>query len=100
MRWLVKSQTRNVMVFMADETDGETGETGLTLTLTLSKNGGAFASISPTVTERGNGWYSVALDTTHTNTLGDLVLRATATGADSAEVAMQVMPSYLFTGAI
>jgi uncharacterized protein YfaS (alpha-2-macroglobulin family) len=99
MRWLVKSQARNVMVFMADETDGETGETGLTLTLELSKAGGDFAAMTATVTERGNGWYSVATTTSHTDTLGDWVMRATATGAKNAEVVCQVMPSYLFTGA-
>lgn len=91
MRTLNQSTARNVMVFMTDENDGKTGLTGLTLTCTLSKDGAAFASISPTVTERGNGWYNVALTSSHTDTIGDLVLRATATGADSAEVAMTVL---------
>lgn len=91
MRTLNQSTARNVMVFMTDEDDHLTGLTGLTLTCTLSKDGAEFASISPTVTERGNGWYNIALTSTHTNTVGDLVLRATATGADSAEVAMQVV---------
>jgi hypothetical protein len=89
------------MIFMTDEDDGRTGLTGLTLTCTLSKAGAAFASISPTVTERGNGWYAVTLTTSHTDSIGDLVLRATATGADSAEVAMQVVqatPTQVVTG--
>lgn len=91
MRTLNQSTSRNVMVFMTDTNDGKTGLTGLTLTCTLSKDGAAFASISPTVTERGNGWYNVALTSSHTDTIGDLALRATATGADSAEVLMQVV---------
>ena len=55
--------------------------TGLT-TVTLagiSKNGGAFAAPSDgTVTSLSNGWYKVALDSTDTNTLGDLALRFVA----------------------
>lgn len=38
-----------------------TGKTGLTLTITASKDGAAFGAITPTVTERGNGWYNLAL---------------------------------------
>jgi hypothetical protein len=101
VRTLKQSTARAAMIFMTDEDDGRTGLTGLTLTCTLSKAGAAFASISPTVTERGNGWYSVTFTTSHTDTIGDLVLRATATGADSAEVAMQVVqatPTQVVTG--
>jgi hypothetical protein len=57
------------------------GVTGLTLTVTLSKAGAAYASISPTVTERGGGVYMVAYTTSHTDTAGALALRCTATGA-------------------
>jgi hypothetical protein len=42
------------------------------------------------VTDRSDGWYSVALTTAHTDTLGDLVLRATATGADPIDLREQV----------
>lgn len=94
MRTYDQNKARNVMVFMSDETDGETGLTGLTLTLTLSKDGAAFASISPTVTERTGGWYSVALTASHTSTIGDLVLKATATGANDAQVVGQVRALY------
>ena len=79
------------MVFLTDSTDHVTGLTGATLTITLSKNGAAFASISPTVTERGTGWYNVALTTAHTDTLGDFVLRATATSADPIDLREQVV---------
>jgi hypothetical protein len=85
MRSVKQSTAANVMVLMVDATDHVTGETGLTLTITASKDGGAFASITPTVTERGNGWYSLALTTAHTDTLGDLVIRCTGTGADPSE---------------
>ena len=84
-----QSTTRNLMVFLTDSTDHVTGKTGATLTISLSKNGAAFASISPTVTERGNGWYNVALTTSHTDTLGDFVLRATAASADPIDLREQ-----------
>lgn len=87
MREIKTNTDANVMIWMADSTDHITGKTGLTLTITLSKDGGAFAAATPTVTERGNGWYNVALTNaaSHTNTLGELVVRATATGADPGE---------------
>lgn len=79
------------MVFLVDSTDHVTGKTGLTLTITASKDGGAFGSITPTVTERGTGWYSLALTTAHTDTLGDLALHITGTAADPLDVVLQVV---------
>lgn len=79
------------MVFMADDSDHITGKTGLTLTITASKQGGNFSGISPTVTERANGWYEVALTSSHTDTLGDLCLHITGTAADPTDVAAQVI---------
>jgi hypothetical protein len=79
------------MVLMVDSTDHVTGKTGLTLTITSSKAGAAFASILPTVTERGNGWYSLALTTAHTDTLGDLALHIIGSAADPADLIMEVV---------
>ena len=94
------STARNIMVLLVDSTDHVTGKTGLTLTITASKNGAAFASITPTVTERGTGWYSLALTAAHTDTLGDLAIRCTGTAADPADVREQVftlLPGELVT---
>lgn len=91
MRVLKQSTAYNLMVLAVSSTDHVTGATGLTLTITASKAGGTFNSISPTVTERGNGWYSLALTTSHTDTLGDLAVRVTATGADPIDLAAQVV---------
>lgn len=91
MSLLKQSTARDKMVLMVDDTDHVTGKTGLTLTITASKNGGAFASISPTVTERSDGWYSLALTTSHTDTLGDLVLHVTGTDADPSDPSWQVV---------
>lgn len=91
MRVAKQSTARDTMVFMTDEADHVSGKTGLTLTITASKAGGAFGSISPTVTERGNGWYSLALTTSHTDTLGDLALHITSSGADPTDALVQVV---------
>jgi len=88
---LKQSTARNLMVFLVSSADYVSPVTGATLTITLSKAGGAFATITPTVTERGNGWYSLALTTAHTDTLGDFVLRITATGADSINLREEVL---------
>ena len=73
------------MILMVDATDDETAETGKTLTVYLSKNGGAFATSTNSAAEvsgGSRGWYSLALTTTETNTLGELVVEAEAAGCD------------------
>lgn len=85
------SANRNKLVFMTQTADHISGLTGATLTITSSKDGAAFGSISPTVTELGNGWYNLALTTGHTDTLGDLALHITATSADPTDVRWQVV---------
>jgi hypothetical protein len=90
MRNLRQSTAYNLLVFMTDSSDHIAGKTGLTLTITASKDGAAFASITPTVTERGNGWYNLDLTTSHTDTLGDLGIHVTGTGADPSDLICQV----------
>lgn len=87
---LKQSTARNLMVFLASSSDHVTGLTGATLTITASKNGAAFGSITPTVTERGDGWYNLDLTTSHTDTLGDLVVHVTAASADPIDLREQV----------
>lgn len=88
---LKQSTAKNLMVFMTQAADHISGAAGLTLTISASKDGGAFATITPTPTERGNGWYSLALTTSHTDTLGDFVLHITGTGADPTDMRFQVV---------
>lgn len=80
---------------MTDVLDHTSGSTSLTLTITVSKDGDAFGSITPTVTERGNGWYNLALTTSHTDTLGDLALHIEATGADDTDLLCRVVAGEL-----
>lgn len=88
---LKQSTARNVVIFAVDAVDNVTGKSGLTLTVTASKNGAAFASISPTQTDLGNGFYNLALTTDHTDTLGDLIIAATGAAAIIQPISRQVI---------
>lgn len=92
MRIIKQGTANRALVFlMVDSTDHITGKTGLTPTVTLSKNGGTFASPSGAVSEIGNGLYKVAGDATDSATLGSLVLHATGTGADPCDIEFEVV---------
>lgn len=62
-----------------DKTDGVTPETGVTMTVKLSKNGGTMAARNSgtAITHDADGYYKVALNTIDTNTRGDLRIMAT-----------------------
>lgn len=57
-----------------------TAATGKSPSVQISKGGGAFANASGAVAEIANGWYKFTLTSTETNTVGDLIIRATASG--------------------
>jgi len=68
--------------------------TGLTIAITISKNGGAYANPSGGATnavEIGNGSYYVDLSTTDTNTLGPLFVLGTAATMDNVNVLYNVV---------
>jgi len=91
MRVTEAGAVRTIMVMMVDSTDHVTGKTGLTLTILASKAGGDFGAISPSVVDKGYGWYSIALTASHTDTYGDLVLHITGTGADPCDLCIQIV---------
>lgn len=80
---ITQNDTSPIDFFMADSADptGDTPKTGLTPTVTLSKNGGAFGAAAGTVAEISNGWYRLTPTSGDTGTLGDLAMMASATGA-------------------
>jgi len=88
---LKQSTAVNIPFFMVDSTDSITGKTGLSPTVTLSKDGGSFAGAGGSVSEIGNGWYYLSANTTDTGTLKSLVLHATAAGADPFDETHQVV---------
>ncbi len=82
---------QHIYFLMIDSTDHLTGKTGLSPTVTILKNGGAFASPAGAVTEVSVGWYRLAANATDENTLGPLLLHATAAGADPRDDIFQVV---------
>jgi hypothetical protein len=92
MRTLTQHTDRTIMVLMVLASDHVTGVAGLTLTITASKDGAAFASIAPTQTDRGNGWYSLALTAAMLDTIGDYALHITAATADPLDLLFDVSP--------
>lgn len=82
---------------LVSSTDHISPATGVTPTVTLSKNGGTFASPSGTVSEIGSGWYKIAGNATDSNTLGSLTLHATGTGADPSDTMFEVVIQVLTT---
>lgn len=83
--------TYPLFFLMVDSTDHVTGKTGLSPTVTISKNGGSFASPSGAVTEVGNGLYKVAGNATDSNTVGELWIHATGTAADPTDTAYTIV---------
>lgn len=71
----------NIPVYMVDSTDHVTPETGLTLTVERSIDGGAFATATGSAAEIANGLYQ--FDASAADMNGDLIVfKFTATGAD------------------
>ena len=87
MRILKQSTANNIMLLLVGAADHVTGLDGAApgITVTLSKNGGSFATITPTITGLGSGWYNLALTTAHTDTIGDLAIHASVLGSDPAD---------------
>lgn len=91
-----QSVVRNIVFFMTDSADHITGKVSLVPTVTLSKNGAGFGAAAGAVTEiggagNGNGWYQLAATVVDTGTLGQLVIHATAAGADPADMLVEVV---------
>ncbi len=83
----------NVQVFLRDLASGQ-GVPGLAsqIATAISKNGGAFATITPTITDLLYGWYNVAFTSAHTNTPGPCALRFTAPGVqENDEIILNVV---------
>lgn len=93
MKQRKQSSTTNPITFLlVSSSDHVTAVTGITPTVTISKNGGSFASPSGAVSEIGNGWYAIAGNATDRNTTGDLLIHATGTGADPCDDRYSIVP--------
>lgn len=92
MALLALSTAYTATFLMVQSSDHITPLTGATVTVNISKAGGAFAAPSggATATEIANGWYKIALSTTDTNTSGDLDYHCTAASGDPTDFRDQV----------
>ncbi len=87
-----QSASYNRTILVTSSSDHVTGATGLSsFVVKESKNGGAQATVTPTITELGLGRYSIALTNSDTPTLGALDLTITATGADPTDTHDQIV---------
>jgi len=83
--------THPVVWLMVDAVNHVTPETGLAPTVTISKDGAAFAPPVGAVSEIGNGWYQLVGNAGDRDTLGELIVHAVATGADPADVRVTIV---------
>ena len=83
----------HISVFMRAATDHMSYVAFATLAIKISKNGGPFTSVSRTVVETGEGWYSVQLLASDTNTAGDIIIKCSASECDDTDVIGQVSMS-------
>jgi hypothetical protein len=69
-----------------------TPETGVTVTATISKDGGAFASCTNSVTEVSGGWYKLTL-TAIEMTANSIAVKLTGTGCAQRNIAIRTQPT-------
>lgn len=72
----IKQSTAITVPFFVHDVSGDavTGLVDAGFTKRISKNGGVFAAMTVTITEMENGFYSIPLSTTHSDTLGLLTI--------------------------
>jgi hypothetical protein len=82
----------NLMFMMVDSTDLSSPETGVTVTATISKDGGAFAACTNSVSEVSGGWYKITLTSTETNA-DSIAIKLTGTGCAQRNIAFRTQPT-------
>lgn len=90
MKMIKQGALTPILFQMISSVDHISAVTGATVTVTISKNGGAFAAHSGAVAELSVGWYKFTPSATDTNTVGTLALHATATSSDPSDWTIEV----------
>ncbi len=80
-----------VAFVLVDEAGVEVSGLGTTFTVSISKNGGAFATGGGTKAEIGSGWYRYTPLATETDTLGPLAIKASGAGTSQQNLLYQVV---------
>ena len=88
----IRQSTALTLPFFAHDASGNavTGLLDGSFTKRISKNGAAFGAMTVTITERENGWYSIPLSTSHSDTLGLLSITFTNAGAKQVNLQYRV----------
>lgn len=82
-----------IPIFHPLSSDHVTGGTGLSPTVTISKNGASFVSPAGVVSEIGFGWYKLTPTVADTSVIGSLAVHSTAATADPDDVLYAVETS-------
>ncbi len=90
------SSARKILIKMVLSSDHLTAATSKTVTVNISKNGGSFGAAGGSVAELSGGFYHYTPSSTDLNTLGELVLVASATDCDNYEDKYVVVPYDVF----
>jgi hypothetical protein len=99
MRERQQNSTAHPIPFlMIASADHVAGLAGIVPTVTVSKDGGAFAAPAGAVTELAQGWYVLAGNAADRNTLGAFLLHATAAGADPCDAQYTIVGYDPFDG--
>lgn len=94
-------QTRVRTFVLVNASDHIAGASSATvLVAQISKNGGSFTSPPAAIQSLGFGWYSLALTTSDTATLGDLAWHITASGADPQDWSDQIVAATVTAGTV
>lgn len=88
----IKQSTALTIPFFVHDVSGDavTGLTDGSFTKRISKNGTAFGAMTVTITEMENGWYSIPLSASHSDTLGLLSITFTNAGAKQVNLQYRV----------
>jgi len=88
---LKQSSAETITFFVHDSAgDAVTGLTDGSFTKRIKKASGVFGAMTVTITEDENGWYSIPLSTSHSDTLGLLTVTFTNAGAKQVNLQWRV----------
>lgn len=88
---IYKNKALGAFPFIMTDATTHAPKTGLTVTGTVSIDGGAFGSLTNSVTETSSGWYQVNLAAADLNG-STIALRFTGTGADDTDITIVTVP--------
>lgn len=92
---LVLNTAKLLMFVLVDSNGTEVTGLGTNFTVTISKNGGAFAASTGAKAEIGNGWYSYTLAAAEADTLGALAIKVTGAGVVQQNLLYDVVGSVI-----